>query len=980
MSSPSHRFRASHAQPFRFQPRIRLRTWHRGDGLLGMAPHERFGPREQLTLAQVEWVCWPAGYIAPSDPLHAHRHEPLLVLPFDADWSTPVMPGRWPLAVEGEAQTGPDAPPMRHLEIPVDALKAARSLLLESGLRRVSPRALQWRSRDAARQLPPGTHLTLLGEERFRAFWSDVLPQWQAMGWEIQVHPGFAHHSRQVLQWQAVLHQPGDDPAQARRVGQFRPPSAIEQLQPLHPQERTGSWLLSLKVQVEDETEALDLLPLLARLLRRDGRWLDPDALDAIDPDSRVMLSGPGGLRVESPAGPLKSMVRSLLALLRQPAWLQEAGDEAATAPPLPLSAFEAQGCWDWFQQAGSQWLAASTDTAWQRLQAWQQRLSRLNDTLEGLRRQQRERLQGDGQTPPDDTLAGWPDDLRQRLHPYQREGVRWLARLHAEGLHGVLADDMGLGKTAQALAHLRLHREGGHWPAGEPALVVVPTSLIANWQREAALWAPGLSVRVWHGADRHQQPLLEGAPDLVLTSYTLLWRDLDHFTRTRWRHVVIDEAQWVKNPASHAASALRRLQAQHRLALTGTPLENHLGELWTLFDFLLPGYLGQAKTFFQRYREPIEQFAHPLIAQELAAKVRPFMLRRTREEVLDTLPGRTELIHRLTLDPDQKMIYEAARASADHDLRLLLDRRGIDQARFNVLAALLRLRQACLDPRLLPIPDQQNERLDWPPHRPGEKLRFLMQQLPGWLKEGRQVLVFSQFTRMLDLVAQAMSQLGLQALRLSGELSRQQRQAQVDAFQRGECPVMLLSLKAGGLGLNLTAADTVVLLDPWWNPAVEAQASARAHRQGQTRPVTVHRLVIAGSIEEKVLELQARKEGLAQAMMADESLPEAIWPRPEPEPVRPGEPAGLPPELQGRAGRIWRTDRIEALIDALREEAQAAEDQHHLHTGLQAAAKAVRGTRASAKPFGVRQGPDRPRRGRAAPDPQGVLDFDDEE
>jgi SNF2 family DNA or RNA helicase len=469
------------------------------------------------------------------------------------------------------------------------------------------------------------------------------------------------------------------------------------------------------------------------------------------------------------------------------------------------------------------------------------------------------ERLQAAGAPPPVAPPAG----LGLVLRGYQRQGLAWLQYLRAHRLAGILADDMGLGKTAQVLAHLLVEKHAGR--GDRPSLVVLPTSLIANWQAEAARIAPALRVLTLQGAQRAAQFARIGEHDVVFTTYPLLWRDIETLQRQPWHLLILDEAQTVKNAGSRAAGALRRLQGRHRLCVTGTPLENHLGELWAHFDWLMPGFLGDARSFARQWRKPIEDNGETLRAQLLAARVRPFILRRRKADVAAELPPRTEVIQRVQLAGAQRTLYESVRVAADAQVRRVLARQGFAGAQIAVLDALLKLRQVCCDPRLVKGRVVAAD-------MPSAKMEWLRQMLPELVDEGRRVLVFSQFTEMLALVQQALDAIALPHLVLTGETAPRARGALVRRFQSRAEPVLLLSLKAGGVGLNLTAADTVVHLDPWWNPAVEQQASDRAHRIGQDQPVFVYKLVVEGSIEERMLALQARKAALAEGVLGHDA------------------------------------------------------------------------------------------------------------
>src|SRR3989344_2917341 len=452
--------------------------------------------------------------------------------------------------------------------------------------------------------------------------------------------------------------------------------------------------------------------------------------------------------------------------------------------------------------------------------------------------------------------------DLAPMLADLLRRDARWL---NAQQMAAI--DDIAMGKTAQALAHVRAEKEAGRLP--RPALVVLPTSLLFNWQAEAARMAPSLRVLALHGASRGQRYLQMADHDLVLTTYPLLWRDVDALAAQPFHLLILDEAQMVKNAGSRSARALRKLQAPHLLCLTGTPLENHLGELWAQFDFPMPGFLGDVRSFNARWRKPIEENGETLRAQLLAQRVRPFILRRRKQDVATELPPRTEVIQRVQLQGKQRELYEAVRTTADKQVRRALERQSFDGAQITILDALLKLRQVCCDPRLVKGTTKTAHTME------RAKLELLADMLPALVDEGRRVLVFSQFTEMLGLAAELLDTLALPYLTLTGQTPPRQRGAVVRQFQTQDdtsAPILLVSLKAGGLGLNLTAADTVIHLDPWWNPAVEEQATARAHRIGQDQPVFVYKLVVGGSIEERMLGLRARKAARARGVLGHDA------------------------------------------------------------------------------------------------------------
>jgi SNF2 family DNA or RNA helicase len=385
----------------------------------------------------------------------------------------------------------------------------------------------------------------------------------------------------------------------------------------------------------------------------------------------------------------------------------------------------------------------------------------------------------------------------------------------------------------------------------------------MANWRMEAERFAPALKVLTLHGPDRKAR--FDGVPghDLVLSTYALLPRDRDVLLAQPWHAVIVDEAQNVKNPDTNAARILRQLDARQRFCLTGTPVENHLGELWALMDFLNPGLLGDRRYFARTFRSPIEKNGDVGRRQLLARRVRPFLLRRTKAQVAADLPPKTEIIEHVEMEPGQSAIYEAVRLAMHRKVREAITAKGLDRSRIIILDALLKLRQVCCDPRLVKLQSVKKTGAG------SAKLVRLMEMLGEIVEEGRRVLLFSQFTSMLALIEERLAAADIAFVKITGEV--RDRATPVERFQAGEVPVFLISLKAGGTGLNLTAADTVILYDPWWNPAVEAQAVDRSHRIGQDKPVFVHRLVTLRTIEEKMLELQSRKGALAAGLFDPE-------------------------------------------------------------------------------------------------------------
>ena len=418
----------------------------------------------------------------------------------------------------------------------------------------------------------------------------------------------------------------------------------------------------------------------------------------------------------------------------------------------------------------------------------------------------------------------------------------------------------MGLGKTAQSLAHLLLEKESGR--LDKPALVILPTSLIYNWKSEANRFAPALRVLSLHGPERKTRFPEIAEHDVVLTTYPLLWRDAEELKQHSYHLLILDEAQTVKNAQSQSAEAVRKIDARHRLCVTGTPLENRLGELWSQFDFLLPGFLGSSKQFTRHWRTPIEKQGDIARRDLLARRIRPFILRRKKEDVAQELPPKTIIVRSVELEGSQRDLCETVRAAMDAKVRDEIAQRGFARSQIVILDALLKLRQVCCDPRLVKAAAARkvSERA---------KLDLLMSMLPELVEEGRRILVFSQFTSMLALIEKELDRAGLSYVTLTGDTV--DRECPIRQFQEGDTPIFLISLKAGGVGLNLTAADTVIHYDPWWNPAVENQATDRAHRLGQDKPVFVYKLIVSGSIEEKILALQERKAELAAGILSDD-------------------------------------------------------------------------------------------------------------
>ncbi|MEY3995883.1 MAG: hypothetical protein RL344_226 [Pseudomonadota bacterium] len=448
------------------------------------------------------------------------------------------------------------------------------------------------------------------------------------------------------------------------------------------------------------------------------------------------------------------------------------------------------------------------------------------------------------------------PNELQATLRPYQQQGLNWLQFLAEQGLSGILADDMGLGKTLQTLCHILVEKQSGRM--NTPVLVVAPVSLMGNWAKEAAHFTPTLRVQVFHGLDRHTaaQSLIDN--DVVLTSYALLSREKPRWLAVHWHIVVLDEAQNIKNANTHAAKVVSELRANQRLCLSGTPMENHLGEMWSLFHFLMPGFLYSFKQFNDFFRIPIEKNGDTERLAQLRQRITPFMLRRTKAIVAAELPPKIETISRVILTGKQADLYETIRLATETVVRDSLASQGLARSQITVLDALLKLRQVCCDPRLVALDNAKTV-------QQSAKLEQLMEILPDMLAEGRRILIFSQFTAMLHLIEIELKIRGIAWTKLTGQSVK--REAIIEQFTSGQVPLFLISLKAGGVGLNLPQADTVIHYDPWWNPAVENQATDRAHRIGQKNTVFVYKLVAQGTIEERILALQSRKADLANSI-----------------------------------------------------------------------------------------------------------------
>jgi superfamily II DNA or RNA helicase len=591
-------------------------------------------------------------------------------------------------------------------------------------------------------------------------------------------------------------------------------------------EEDTGRQWFDLQLGIVVNGERHSLLPILLHLLRSQPHMLDPVSLAERGDDELLLVELKGGRigaadggKVALPYGRVKPLM--------------------ATLSELYLGGHRVESLRLSTPDAARLTLLDGVPLTWQggeRLRSFAQRLRESTYT-------------------PITAPAG----LNAQLRPYQLEGLNWMQTLRELGVGGILGDDMGLGKTLQTLAHLLTEKQAGR--LDRPALAVMPTSLIPNWLDEAQRFTPQLKVLALHGSARQKDFASLSEYDLVLTTYALLPRDLEVLQPQPWSVLILDEAQNIKNPVSKAAQAARDLQAGQRLCLSGTPLENHLGELWSQFHFLMPGWLGDSKTFNRDYRTPIEKHGNAGRMQHLTARIKPFLLRRKKDQVATELPPKTEIVHWVELSDGQRDVYETVRVAMDKKVRDEIARSGVARSQIIILDALLKLRQVCCDLRLINTP------LTAKALRSGSgKLISLMEMLEELLGEGRRILLFSQFTSMLALIEQELQQRGIGYSLLTGDTT--DRRTPVKDFQGGKVPLFLISLKAGGTGLNLTAADTVIHFDPWWNPAAENQATDRAYRIGQNNPVFVYKLIAKGTVEEKIQALQQEKAALAGAVL----------------------------------------------------------------------------------------------------------------
>lgn len=629
-------------------------------------------------------------------------------------------------------------------------------------------------------------------------------------------------------QWQSFL---GHNVTMLRSDGWEIPPSVESMLTPIDLSdddlnfevEEHDNWWFSLALNVMVDGKQVPLLPVLTAAVRQlsPGKKI-AESVDELNQDGKFTAYLDNGRFIRLPFERVRSIILSLGELLD------------GNAKKLKLSVQEISDLYD--ETLGhNKWIGAES------MKSLFARLKRLTQPV---------------------ALVS-PKTLCAELRPYQLEGVTWLQKLAREQFGGLLADDMGLGKTMQLLGHVCLEKENRRMR--KPFLVICPTSVLPNWISEAGKFAPELKVLEFYGPDRWK-PYKSGyfeQFDMVVTTYSLIGRDAEKMQRLTWHGIAIDEAQAIKNAKTEVARCIRSLKADHRFGLTGTPIENNLGELWSHFQFALPGLLGDEKTFNTHLRGPIEKGGDLSRKEVLAKRIRPFLLRRTKDQVASELPEKTVIVQQVELDDAQRDLYETVRLASTEQVKDEIAKKGFKHSQIVILDALLKLRQVCCDPRLVKLSAASKV-------KHSAKLDMLMEMVQQLIGDGRKILIFSQFTSMLDLIAEQLNTNDIRYVELRGDTRH--RSIPIKQFQNGNYPVFLLSLKAGGVGLNLTAADVVIHYDPWWNPAVEDQATDRAHRIGQDKHVFVYKFIARGTIEQRMTQLQERKRALASGIYDEQT------------------------------------------------------------------------------------------------------------
>jgi len=636
--------------------------------------------------------------------------------------------------------------------------------------------------------------LTFETKEEWKQFFLTALPLLRKQGWQVVFEDEFRYHFASVEQWYGDIEQTKND------------------------------WL-GLELGIQIDGERINLLPLLVKAIEQSPEFFSIKRLNMFGDDDVLPLTLDDGRIIELEVPRLKALLGVLVELFDKPKW-----DDAGKLT-LPAT-----------QQARIGELQLALNNTVGDVMAWQGD----PEILENASRFSE--LQHAGPI----TL---PDTFNATLRDYQLIGVSWLQSLREQRVSGILADDMGLGKTIQTLAHLSIEKAEGRLK--HAALIIAPTSLLHNWKSEAAKFTPELRVVVLHGSNRFSKLGHLKDIDVVITTYALALRDIEFWNKKTLGAVILDEAQNIKNSKAKVAKAIKQIEAPMKICLTGTPLENHLGELWSLFDFLMTGFLESESAFKRLYRNPIEKDGDKDRSMALFNRIAPFMMRRNKNEVLSELPPKTEIIVHIPLTEEQQDLYETIRLASTQKLQQAIAENGIGRSRIMILDALLKLRQVCCDPRLTKLEDAQNIE--------SAKLQRLIEMVSELVSEGRRILIFSQFTSMLKIIGETLTTLKFKYVTLTGATTN--RQKVVEEFQEGNVEIFLISLKAGGVGLNLTAADTVIHYDPWWNPAAEQQATDRAYRIGQDKPVFVYKLLTENSVEEQIFQLQQKKLALMNAV-----------------------------------------------------------------------------------------------------------------
>jgi superfamily II DNA or RNA helicase len=664
----------------------------------------------------------------------------------------------------------------------------------------------------------------------FCAFSAYVVPQLVGLGWKVEVAPDYPFKVvDRELAWFANV-TPAEPGGSRRGRGRARGNGDDEEAEAPRP-----DWF-GLELGIDLDGRRVNLLPALLELLERTNEGGGSSLADLAQARGRKCLALPvgDGLFVPIPAERARAILRVLAEL-----YDGQAPKGEVRFPQVRAAAILALD--EVFKKDDATITIGGTAAALEFAAALK--------------------------TPP--ALVTPPASLQANLRPYQLEGVTWLQNLSARGVGGILADDMGLGKTLQTIAHICLEKDSGRLE--RPALIVAPTSLIVNWQREIKKFAPHLRVLPIHGVHRHDAYDGIRDADVVITSYPILVRDEERFAEWSFHAVILDEAQTIKNMKSRAHAAARTIQADNRLCLSGTPVENHLGELWAILDFVNPGLLGDELHFNRFYRVPIERLKNEDRLLALREVVQPYILRRNKRDVAKELPPKTEIMRPIELHGGQRELYESIRIAAHAEVRRIIRKKGLAASTVPILGALTKLRQVCCDPRLVRMAQAGTV-------RESAKYQQFFELLDKQLEGGHRVLVFSQFTSMLALLEAGLQDRKVKYSILTGATA--DRAEAVDQFERGGAKVFLISLKAGGTGLTLTSADVVIHYDPWWNPAIQAQATDRAYRIGQKKPVISYQLFAAGSVEERILGLQRSKKHVADAILgqgsASSSLTEA--------------------------------------------------------------------------------------------------------